>query len=114
MRAQHDARISVGASANNLILAGLLCSRSSVLRVGLLCITAEVGKARHGCAVGRRDVHQIPDVRLQPGILGEFHVSYDREIQPAHTVTDLRCVCVKEEANALCVGTRIRREQVSE
>lgn len=79
-RAQHDARISAGASANNLILhtdcyfEGLLWYYTVGLKQGdshrQKCDPRL--KHRHGCAVGRRDVHQIPDVRLQPGVLGEF------------------------------------------
>lgn len=119
-RAQHDARISVGASANNLILHGLLCSRSSVLRVGLLCITAKVrfiGKVPPWLRC--REERRASNTWCSPstwysGWVWSGRVYYDREIQPTHTVNGLRCVCVKEEAKARCVRARIRREQVSE
>lgn len=102
-RAQHDARISAGASANNLILhtdcyfEGLLWYYTVGLKQGdshrQKCDPRL--KHRHGCAVGRRDVHQIPDVRLQPGVLGEFEGEENalfswKAIHPACVLT----VCV--------------------
>lgn len=69
-RAQHDARISAGAFANNLILPGLICCWSAGLSENHRKCDPEV-KHRHGRAVGRRNVRQTPDVRLQPHILGE-------------------------------------------